>query len=301
MFYKSYFLLFLAILGAPGFASAQQVIALWGESEPPYYKPHDVQEYQDDCWLAVCAYQVTHPTLTLYPPEGDASGAAVVILPGGGYEVEAVYHEGYEIAEALSRQGTFAAVLKYRLPSPVTSTQPEQVPSSDVRQALSLLRERQAEFGFQAERFGVLGFSAGGHLAAQVSVHPHEQSALNPDFSVLIYGVSQLNEENRAWLEKTLYHRAMTPQEVAYQTLLDHVGPATPPAFLVHAWDDETCHYSESTRYAEALARHGVDNELHLFARGGHGFGPGRSEDGTDQWLTLAGQWLRRLGTNSPD
>lgn len=132
MFYKSYFLLFLAILGAPGFASAQQVIALWGESEPPYYKPHDVQEYQDDCWLAVCAYQVTHPTLTLYPPEGDASGAAVVILPGGGYEVEAVYHEGYEIAEALSRQGTFAAVLKYRLPSPVTSTQPEQVDRKSV-------------------------------------------------------------------------------------------------------------------------------------------------------------------------
>ncbi|MEE4217772.1 MAG: alpha/beta hydrolase [Xanthomonadales bacterium] len=295
MKYRVFLLLVLAVLIGPGGASAQLVIPLWGESEPPYHKPNDLEEYEDVCWLAVCAYQVVNPTLTIYPPQGEANGAAVVVLPGGGYEVEAVYHEGYEIAEALSRLGTAAAVLKYRLPNPETSTQPELVPSADVRQALSLLRERQQEFGFTADRFGVLGFSAGGHLAAQVSVHAEPQNRFNPDFSVLVYGVSQLNDENRKWLEKTLYHRAMTAEEVAYQTLLDHVDASTPPAFLVHAWDDETCHYRESTLYAEALNRFGVDNELHLFAHGGHGFGSGRASDGTDQWLELAAQWLRRL------
>ena len=297
--YSIFIILILSTLSGIHDARAQQVIPIWDGVVPPYHKAHELEEYEDECWHARCAYQVVDPTLTVYLPQGEASGAAVVILPGGGYEVEAVYHEGYEIAEALSRQGTAAAVLKYRLPNPESSTRPEQVPSTDVRQALSLLRERQQELGFQADLFGVLGFSAGGHLAAQVSVHRDAQDPRNPDFSVLIYGVSRLNDENRAWLEKTLYHREMTAEEVAYQTLLDHIDVNAPPAFLVHARDDETCHYSESTLYAEALTQHGVDNELHVFAHGGHGFGPGRASDGTDQWLGLATSWLRRISSSA--
>jgi len=276
--------------------SAQETIPLWDDGDPPYFKPHSVEEYEADCFEVVCAYQVVDPTITLYIPEEDPNGAAVVILPGGGYEVEAVYHEGYEIAEKLAQAGTVAAVLKYRLPDPATSTRPELAPSTDVRQALSLLRARQEELGFEALRFGVMGFSAGSHLAASVSLHRSDDVTQNPDFSMLIYGVSRLNEENRAWLEKTLYHRPMTDEELASQKLLDHIDEKSPPAFLVHAWDDEVCHYSESTLYAEALNSAGVDNEIHLFARGGHGFGPGRAEDGTDQWLGLAANWLNRLG-----
>lgn len=276
--------------------SAQDVLPLWGDEDPPYFKPHSVEEYEADCFEVVCAYQVANPTLTLYTPEANSNGTVVLILPGGGYEVEAVYHEGYEIAEKLAQTGTVAAVLKYRLPNPATSTRPELAPSTDVRQALSLLRERQVELGFKAQRFGVMGFSAGSHLAASVSLHRVDDATQNPDFSMLIYGVSRLNDENRAWLEKTLYHRPMTDEELAKQTLLDHIDEKSPPAFLVHAWDDEVCHYSESTLYAEALKTAGVDNEIHLFARGGHGFGPGRPEDGTDQWLGLAANWLKRLG-----
>ena len=295
MRYRDFMPLILAVLCGSQCAWGQQVIPLWDGAEPPYHKEHGVQEYEDDCFGVMCAYQVVNPTLTLYLPEGEPSGAAVVILPGGGYEVEAVYHEGYEIAETLSRQGTTAAVLKYRLPNPETSTRPELVPSADVHRALSILREQQQELGFQAEQFGVMGFSAGGHLAAQVSVHDDDNEKHNPDFSILVYGVSRLTEENRNWLEETLYHRAMTAEEVTYQTLLDHVDADTPPAFLVHAWDDDVCHYSESTLYAEALARNNVENEIHLFPHGGHGFGPGRAGDGTDQWLDPAANWLKRL------
>jgi acetyl esterase/lipase len=239
---------------------------------------------------------VATPTLALYLPETEPNATAVVILPGGGYEVEAVYHEGYEIAELLARRGSVAAVLKYRLPNPESATQPQQVPAVDVRQALRLLRERQSQLGFSAAKFGVLGFSAGGHLAAGVSVHRSEESSENPDFSILVYGVSQMNDVNREWLERTLYHRPMTADEVAFETLHERVDSSTPPAFLVHAFDDDTCHYSESTLYAEALHRNGVDAELHLFARGGHGFGRGRDEDGTSQWVNLAADWLARLG-----
>jgi dipeptidyl aminopeptidase/acylaminoacyl peptidase len=105
-----------------------------------------------------------------------------------------------------------------------------------------------------------------------------------------------MNAANREWLEQTLYHRPMTDAEVAYQTLLEHVDANTPPAFLVHAFDDDVVPYEESTLYAEALQRNGVAAEMHLYARGGHGFGPGREEDGTSQWVKLAANWLDRLG-----
>jgi len=276
----------------------KQVIPLWGEGGPPYAKPHSLKEYQDDdCWGNVsCIYQVVTPTLTLYLPDAEPNGTVVVILPGGGYEVEAVYHEGYEIAELLAAQGTVAAVLKYRLPNPATSTEPWRVPEIDVRGALRLLRAQQSKLGFSANKFGVLGFSAGGHLAASVSVHRTHEPAENPDFSILVYGVSVMNAANREWLEQTLYHRPMNDGEVAYQTLLEHVDETTPPAFLAHAFDDDVVPYQESTLYAEALQRHGIAAEIHLFTRGGHGFGPGRDEDGTNQWVNLAANWLDRLG-----
>jgi len=277
---------------------AQQVLPLWSENVAPYAKPHSIEEYQDDdCWGDVsCIYQVVTPTLTLYLPESEANGTAVVILPGGGYEVEAVYHEGYEIAELLAAQGSVAAVLKYRLPNPETSTKPWRVPEVDVRQALKMLRQQQSQLGFDATKFGVLGFSAGGHLAASVSVHRSMEPEENPDFSILGYGVSIMNAANREWLEKTLYHRPMTDDEVTYQTLLERVDANTPPAFLVHAFDDDVVPYEESTLYAEALKRNGIAAEIHLYARGGHGFGPGREEDGTGQWVNLAANWLDRLG-----
>ena len=277
-------------------ANAQQVLPIWGDNAPPYARPHSIEEYQAECWDGVpCARQVVNPTLTVFLPSGEPNGAAVVILPGGGYEAESVLHEGYEIAELLARHGSVAAVLKYRLPNPQTATEPERVPAADARRALRMLRERQSELGFSASRFGVLGFSAGGHLAASVSVHRSEEMAENPDFSILVYGVSRMDAVNREWLERTLYHRPMSADEVAFETLYERVDSDTPPAFLVHAFDDDTCHYSESTLYAEALQRNGIDAELHLFARGGHGFGRGRDEDGTAQWPELAANWLARL------
>jgi acetyl esterase/lipase len=243
----------------------------------------------------MCAYQVVNPTLTLYRPDGPGNGSLVLILPGGGYEAEAVYHEGYEIAQALAKRGVTAAVLKYRLPNPETAVKPEQVPLSDVRQALHLLRTQAEQLQIEATRFGVMGFSAGSHLATVASLNHSEERTQNPDFSILVYGVTRMIPENREWLEQTLYHRKMTAAEIAEQTLLERVDRNTPPAFLVHSLDDDVCHYSESTLYAEALTRNGVEAEMHLFAKGGHGFGPGREEDGTAQWIVLAVNWLDRM------
>lgn len=284
---------FLAVLVSP--LLAHQEISLWGEESAPYYKQSEVTEYIAPCWGADCAYQVVNPTLTVYKPVEKANDNLVLVLPGGGYDVVAIFHEGAEIAEALASKGTTAAVLKYRLPNPETSTHPELVPLSDVRQAMRILRSRQDELQIDVNQIGLMGFSAGSHLATVAGLHPSLEKGLNPDFSMLIYGVTSLTASNREWLENSLYHRKLTSMEIAKETLLDHVDGNSPPAFMVHAMDDETCHFTETTLYADALTQNGVDVEMHLFPHGGHGFGKGRKEDGTDQWMTLAANWLNRL------
>jgi acetyl esterase/lipase len=139
-----------------------------------------------------------------------------------------------------------------------------------------------------------MGFSAGGHLAATVSVLEAEDPLERPAFTVLAYPVTTLGPKNREWLEATLFHRPMTVDEQRRYALVDNVGPSTPPAFLVHASDDDVTPIRESQEYARVLRAAGRPVETHFFATGGHGFGPGRPRDGTDQWLALAAHWIRR-------
>jgi acetyl esterase/lipase len=276
-------------------STAQETIELWDGESKPYDKANSVKEYEDSCWEVKCVYGVTDPSLTVYRATEKNSGRAIIVLPGGGYEAEAIYHEGYDVAAALSRAGITAAVLKYRLPNPETSDSPERVPLADVRRAIQLMRSRSEDYGIHTGKVGLMGFSAGSHLATVAGLWDAEEPQQRPDFSALIYGVSRLTEENREWLEKSLYHRKLTKAEVRQNTLLEQVSVRTPPAFLVHALDDTVCHYTESTLYAEALSRQGVKVEMHLFSDGGHGFGLGRDSDGTSQWIELAANWIKRL------
>ncbi len=293
-------LLFTIFLLCSSVALAQQELELWPDQSPPYSTSADDLEYVDDCWGGVrCAHRVTNPTLTLYPSEKDPQNW-VLIAPGGGYDVVAIYHEGSEIAEALAARGISAAVLKYRVPDVRTATEPEKVPFVDFRRAMEILRAEQEKAGANAGRIGVVGFSASGHLAVYSMVHPDPNPVLNPDFAILVYGTSDLNPINRDWLEKNLYYRPLTDEEEQKEVLLDWVTEDTPPAFFVHAVDDDVSPYTETTLYADALRNNGVDAEVHLFARGGHGFGPGRDSDGTSQWLDLAANWINRLYKQSP-
>jgi acetyl esterase/lipase len=276
-------------------AQAQQELELWPGQVPPFSKPAEDLESIDDCWGGVrCAHRVTNPTLTLYPAE-ENSRAWVLVAPGGGYDVVAIYHEGSEIAEAFAERGLSAAVLKYRVPDIRTATKPAKVPFADFRRAMEILRAEQEKAGISDGKIGVVGFSASGHLAVYSMVHPDPNHKLNPDFAVLVYGTSRLNPTNRDWLEKNLYYRPLTDEEEQSEVLLNWVTEDTPPAFFVHAVDDDVSPYTESTLYADALRDNGVDAEVHLFAHGGHGFGPGRDSDGTSQWIDLAANWVKRL------
>jgi acetyl esterase/lipase len=166
------------------------------------------------------------------------------------------------------------------------------VPVTDGRRALKLLREKSDHYGFDPDHVCVLGFSAGSHLATVLSVHESNDESENPDYSALIYGVTDLSPKNLKWIEESLYHRELTQEEIEGQTLLNLVTERSPPAFLVHAYDDEVCYVKESILYAKQLQKFNVKHEMHLFQKGGHGFGIGRAEDGTDQWIDLFVKWL---------
>jgi len=275
-----------------GYSSfAQDIYKLWENGKMPYVKENSVQEYEKEAWGTICVFDVTQPTLTVYPAEGTNSGKAVIIFPGGGYAMEAIYHEGYDVAKALAKQGITAAVLKYRLPLSAASDKPELLPITDAQKALKMMRELAGKYGFNNNEIGVMGFSAGGHLAAFASSKEKER----PNFALIIYGCPRLNDENIKWLENDLFHRKMIPEEFEEMNLIERVNSKTPPSFLVHSLDDSTCNYLETTLYAQVLRENGVENEVHIFPKGGHGFGLGRKEDGTGQWINLAVNWINRL------
>ena len=291
--------LLVALFLSSSVCHAQEEWALWPDQTPPHSTSTENLEFVDDCWGGVrCAHRVTHPTLTLYPAE-EHSETWVLIAPGGGYDVVAIFHEGSAIAQAFVERGISAAVLKYRIPDARTATQPEKVPFADFRRAMEMLRTEQEKVGLSSGKIAAVGFSASGHLAVYSMVHPDPNPRLNPDAAILVYGTSSLNTINRDWLQKDLYYRELTDDEAKKEVLLDWVTSETPPAFLVHAVNDDVSHYTETTLYADALRENGVDAEVHLFARGGHGFGPGRDSDGTSQWIDLAANWIKRLDVRS--
>lgn len=272
---------------------AQDIINVW-KGEPPYSKPNSLQEEIIESWGVPCVKNVTIPTLTIYDAVGEKSGHAMIVCPGGGYEVQSFVAEGQTIAEYLSSRGIVAAVLKYRLPLKESSDQPHLLPITDARRAISLMKSLADEYGFEPTKVGIMGFSAGGHLATTASVWTSDKADENPNFSALIYPVTTLGDSNQKWLEETLYHRPMTEEEKRQYSLVDHVSTETPPVFLLHAYDDGLVPIAESQLYADAMYKNDRPVEVHFFANGDHGFGPGRASDGTDQWLGLLANWIKR-------
>jgi acetyl esterase/lipase len=160
------FILFLFHLHV---VEARDVMKLWANQTKPYYKQNSLVEIESIVWGTPCAANVTEPTLTIYRARGRNTGFGVVIIPGGNYSVVAIHHEGYEVAEIMAKQGVTVAVLKYRLPNPKSSDEPGLVPLADARKALKILRQQSGKYGIDTKKVGVVGFSAGSHLATVAS------------------------------------------------------------------------------------------------------------------------------------
>jgi acetyl esterase/lipase len=248
------------------------------------------------------------PTLTVYAPAQQlATGAAVIVCPGGGYEHLALGSEGHDVAQYLVKQGITAAVLRYRLPNGHWQADPSVAPLLDAQQAIRLMRRNASLWNLRPNRVGMLGFSAGGHLSATAGTRwtsPRAEDmgpeSLRPDFLVLIYPLISM-QDGLVHLNSRL--QLLGPYATADQLQLfsadQQVTAASPPAFLVHAADDIYVPVGNSRAYYQACIDHGVSAELHVYAAGNHNFGL-YNPTTTDQWPDRLLVWMRGQGLLTP-
>ena len=247
----------------------------------------------------------TRPTLTAHsPPAAKRSGAAGVVCPGGGYAGMAFDKEGENICQWLARRGVTAFTLKYRHGG---GAHQHPVPLSDVERAVRWVRGHADEYGINAERIGVMGFSAGGHLASTIGTHfqpgdpqaddPVERHSSRPDFLVLVYPVISMDEAiTHAGSRENLLGKSPEAELVVDLSNDLQVTGATPPTFLVHASDDQVVPVEHSWRFYRAVTAHGIPAELHVYEQGGHGFGMLQRDLPVDHWPAAFEAWLKSRG-----
>ena len=262
---------------------------------------------------------VTRPTMTIYSPAGHNTGAAVVVYPGGGYQMLAIDLEGTEVCDWLTPRGVTCIVLKYRVPGnpklyPKSGPYPESpMALEDAQRAMGLLRLHAAEYHIDPHKIGVLGFSAGGHLVAAISNHydhriytpidAADQQSCRPDFAVAInpghlaYGATVYDA--RLSKDKSF----MPPPNSAPHAVADfllrpdlHVTRNTPPTFLLQNEDDHVDNVNDVLSYYIALRNAGVPAELHVYPKGGHAFGLRRTDLPVTAWPQLVDTWLHFIG-----
>jgi pectinesterase len=246
--------------------------------------------------------KVSRPTLTIYRP-AKPNGQSVIICPGGGYTILAFDKEGTRVAEEFNRWGITAFVLKYRLPDDTTQVDRSMAPLQDAQQAVRLVRMNAREWGVDKNKIGIMGFSAGGHLASSAATHfsfkadplNNDTTSVRPDFAILIYPVISF--------DSTITHKGSRNNLVGANAAADKINffsselqvtTATPPSFLVHAGDDGVVPVDNSLRYYQACIKNKVPVELHLYPAGGHGFGM-NNKTTTDNWLERLRNWLNQL------
>ena len=244
-----------------------------------------------------------HPRLTPYLPAGHEPTAVIVVCPGGGYQMRAP-HEAEPVARWLTTLGVAACVLDYRV-----APHRHPIPLGDAQRAVRLVRRHAEEWRIDPQRVGILGFSAGGHLASTAgtlfddgdptSPDPVERLGCRPDLMVLCYPVITFGPDAHqgSWINLLGTDAPQTLRNML--STETQVGPRTPPAFLWHTADDEAVPVANSLLFAAALARHGVPFEAHIFESGVHGLGLATGDPHVGAWTGLCARWLMRQGFGS--
>jgi len=246
---------------------------------------------------------VTEPTITPYFPEKDkATGTAIIIFPGGSYINLATGHEGEAIAKEFNKFGLAAFVVKYRLPSDQIMVDKTIGPLQDAERAIQIVRQRASEWGVNPNKVGIIGFSAGGHLASTLDTHfdkvvidNKDNISLRPDFAMLIYPVISFGPYAHAYSRENLIGKNPSQQLLDLYSNENQVTSNTPPTFLVHAEDDDAVPVQNSLLFYDALVKNKVKAEMHLFQEGGHGFGLINSKN-KGRWSEWAENWLKENG-----
>ncbi len=276
-----------AIIGTAR-ADEPKVVDVWPGTPLGETRKFEAEKIEKNAKNVEILHNVFKPTLTIYhPPKDKDTGASVIICPGGGYSILAWDLEGTEVAQWLNSAGVTGIVLRYRVPAKRGTELKGFIPLMDAQRAVSLVRTKAAEFGVDPKRIGILGFSAGGNLAALTCTNYEKRSydgiddvdkaSCRPDFGVLVYPAYLLVDKSDQ----------MSP--------LVPVTSQTPPIFFAHADDDHISAAGSATMYL-ALKKAGVKSELHIYTKGGHGFGLRPTTNPCCTWPQRCEEWMKSIG-----
>ena len=291
----------LLLMYTASFAQKPQPILLYpngvpnSKPTPATYK----EIYGSDYFL----FKVSLPTLTPYFPDKTlANGAAVIICPGGGYAGLSMDNEGWSIAKAFNKIGVTAFVLKYRLPSDSIMIDKTIGPLQDAQRAIQMVRQSAVQLGIDPNKIGIIGFSAGGHLASTALTHfdkaviaNKDNISLRPDFGILLYPVVSFGPQAHLGSRENLIGKTPTQEQIDYYSNEKQVTQNTPPTFLVQAEDDGAVPVENSILFYDAMVKNKVKGELHIYQAGGHGFGL-NNKTTKDYWFDRLTNWMDANG-----
>ena len=278
---------------------AQQTIPLYKNSIPNSKPSANKEETKIEDGILIIS-KISIPTLSIFLPlKEKANGTAVIIFPGGGYWINAAGHEGTDVAKEFTKWGIAAFVLKYRIPDTATMLDKEIGPLQDAQQSIKIVRMQAKEWNIDTSRIGIMGFSAGGHLASTAGTHFNtavidnkENINLRPDFMILIYPVISFQDSiGHIGSREQLIGRQPAKDKIELYSNELQVNENTPPTFLVHASDDDGVNPNNSVVFYQSLVKHKVPAELHIYEKGGHGFGM-NNKTTTDKWMERCKNWM---------
>jgi acetyl esterase/lipase len=298
-------ILFLTILITNSY-SQNPVLKVWPDGVPGAIKNDTYSEKVTESNGIPTRYEkVTDPSLTVFLPSAEkATGTAVLICPGGGYGALAFDHEGYAIARWLNDNGIAGIILKYRLPSDLIMKDKSIGPLQDAQEAIRIIRRNREHWKINPQKIGVIGFSAGGHLASTLSTHFAEKVydvidtiSARPDFSLLIYPVISFDATfTHMGSRNNLIGISPSADAISHFSNELQITIKTPPAFLVHSSDDKAVPVKNSLVYYEGLVKNNITAEMHIFQKGGHGYGLSVDKGTQSSWPDLCIKWLKANG-----
>lgn len=286
-------------------SSQNQVLSLWNDKIPNQKKSNETEKVDTNGIVRIS--NVQNPEISVFlPSKSNSTGQAVIICPGGGYKILAYDWEGTDIAKWLNSIGIAGIVLKYRLPEPSSNIIPYKSPLLDAQRAIRLIRYYAEKWNINSEEVGIMGFSAGGHLASTAGTHfdngnkdasdPVDRLGSKPDFMILGYPVVSFSDSiGHKGSKSSLLGEYQTPELVEQFSNELHVNIETPPTFLFHAGDDKGVVPMNSIVFYNALLKYDTPSQLLILPEGGHGFSLGIGKPHVNIWTKNCEFWLRYI------
>ena len=302
--YRYLFTLLFLCINLFSLSAQNYILPLWGDNIP---NQNDIKiDEITDTTDAIRIKEVSNPTIEIFlPSKVIMTGEAVLIFPGGGYNYVVYDKEGTDIAKMLNAEGIVGIVVKYRLPKTENNIEGRLSPFLDAQRAIRLTRFHAKEWGIYPDKIGVMGFSAGGHVASTLGTHFEDNfftsdkiDSINcrPDFMVLIYPVITFKTPYlHSGSRDNLLGTNADTNFINYYSNELHITKNTPPTFIVHANDDNAVPVENSIMFYNNLRKNDVVCELHIFQEGGHGFGLAIGRERLEQWKNLCASWIKGI------